>query len=207
MRRFNWPEHRVDSLAVPPRDHPAIRLALAQTIDHARAGRLAFQKQRLLDAKYHRDCCALLLWRLSVDGVGADGQIRIDGAKWETRMPERLSSEAARAIRNSSPLTRCKQSALMSKLVPDHIVPRNCVAETLIRPDWLDLDDVHAAEEFVLVHAEIAILAPTEETRLKDLDLRHKVPAAWWDAPLSEKSSLRFRRYESVGIAVTPWTP
>lgn len=207
MKRFKWPRHSADCVAMPSRDHSSIRLSLRQLLDQARAGRAAFQAKRFYDAKYHRECCALLLWRVSVDGVLASGQLRIDGAKWETRIPGRLSSEAARAIRLSPELRRRKQSSLENKLVSDHIVPRNCLAEALIRPDWVDLDDTDGAFEFILVHAEVAIISPAQNAHLKNLDLNEKMPAAWWDASFSDKEKHRFARYERAGIKVTPWEP
>jgi hypothetical protein len=162
-------------------------LVANEIVEHARVGRAAFNARRFADAKYQRDCCALLLWRLSVDGMTADGQLKLDGAKWETRLPGRLSSAAARAIRDSPELTNRSQSALVGHLEPDHIVPRNCVAEVLIRPDWLDLDDLKTTLGFLNSHAEIAVLAPRENQKLADSGLKSKMPASWWDAPLVEK--------------------
>jgi hypothetical protein len=94
---------------------------------------------------------------------------------------------------------------LVRHLEPDHIVPRNCVAEVLIRPGWLDLDDFQAALGFLNSHAEIAVLAPQENQHLADSNLKSKMPESWWDAPLGEKHALRFARYAAAKIAVTPW--
>jgi hypothetical protein len=64
------------------------------------------------------------------------------------------------------PFVLARRSALMNALSCDHIVPRSCVAEALISPAWLDLDDVPFVREFVVALAEVAILSPEENARL-----------------------------------------
>ena len=160
MKRFSWPHSKDEAVTLLPRDHPnAIRVA-DQILDHARAGRASFLKKHYIDAKFHRDNCALLIWRLAVDGVTADGQVRWDSAKYETRLPGRRSSAEARSIRESLAFATRAQSALANHVICDHITPRNCVAETLIRPDWWDIDDREGGRDFLFAHAEVAIISP-----------------------------------------------
>jgi hypothetical protein len=154
------------------------------------------------EAKYYRDFCSHLIWRLAVDGLTADGQLRWDGAKYETRLPGRLSSEAARRIRESPELAGSAQGALQNKVACDHVVPRNCVSETLIRPDWFDLEDEVSVRAFLFAHAEVAILSPDENERLDAIGLTSKMPARWWEAPAAEKVRHVFARYEDAGIVV-----
>ncbi len=115
MKRINWPRTTDVAVAVPGPTHPnAVRVA-AQIRDHARAGRTALLGGRLIEAKYHRDCCSLLLWRLSVDGLTADGQLRMDGAKYEPFLPGRLSTEEARRMRGSPELGRRARWSITSR--------------------------------------------------------------------------------------------
>jgi hypothetical protein len=76
-----------------------------------------------------------------------------------------------------------------------------------VRPGWWKPEDVAAGRDFVIAHAEVAILAPEENTLLEDAGLESRMPAEWWDAPLQEKRAVRFARYlhPSVGIHVEPW--
>lgn len=205
MKRFAWPRSKEEAIAIPPADHPHTLRVANQILDHARAGRTAFAAGRFAEAKYQRDCCSLLLWRLSVDGLTADGQLRMDAAKWETRLAGRLSSEAARRIREGADLRNRSQSALATRVAPDHIVPRNCVAEVLVRPEWLDLNDAVVANAFVISHAEIAVLSPQENAELKAKGFESRMPERWWDAEIADKALHRFGRYEAANIVVTPW--
>lgn len=209
MKRFTWPNSKDEAVALLPQDHPNVARVIGQILDHARAGQASFRKRHFIEAKFHRDSCALLIWRLAVDGITADGQVRWDSAKYETRLPGRLSSDEACSIRESLAFAKRAQSALANHVVCDHIVPRNCVAEVLIRPDWWNPDDLEGGRDFLLTHAEVAIISPGEEERLDHakLKLRSKMPGEWWDAPLRQKTALRFSRYKSedVDIVVTPW--
>ena len=207
MARLMFPRNLAPAVHALPREHPNVIRVANQIIDHARAGRAALVANRVSEAKYHCSCCGLLLWRLSVDGLTKDGQLRFDAAKYETRLPGRLSTMAARAIRDSSDLSWRAQSALENKVACDHIVPRNCVGEVLISPEWLDLEDAALAQAFILSHAEVAILSPEENEALNQRGLQSEMPQVWWDAPISGKFTHRFARYEAMGITVTPWTP
>jgi hypothetical protein len=173
-------------------------LVADQILQHARAGRAAFIKNRLIDARYHVQVCGWLLWRLGVDGLTEDGQLRWDGAKFETRLPGRWATADARRLRESPAFARRAPSALVNHLACDHILPRNCVAETLVRPDWWDLDDDVGGRAFVTSHAEVAILSAEEDTRLKDAGWESRMPEEWWDAGLEQKSAYLFARYGSV---------
>lgn len=206
MKRFAWPRVTAPAVTLVPPDHPNITRVVAQILDHARAGRGAFLVKRFTEAKYHRDCCSLLIWRLAVDGITADGQIRWDAAKYETRLPGRFSSAAARDIRESPVFKHRGQSALENHVVCDHIVPRNCVAEALVRPDWWDTDDLGAGREFVLTHAEVAIISPDEDAALAEA-FEARMPEDWWNAPLAEKGRHKLGRYAAVDpeIVVTAY--
>lgn len=205
MKRFSWPKSTDEAVVLLPRDHPNVARVTAQILDHARAGQLAFRKGYFTESKYHRDCCSLLIWRLGVDGLTANGQLRLDGAKYETRLSGRLSSDAARKVRESLQFTKRAQSALKNHVACDHIVPRNCVSETLVRPGWWEPDDLEGGRDFLLAHGDVAIISLGEDGRLDDAKLKSRMPAEWWDAPLREKATLRFSRYEweTVDIVVT----
>lgn len=203
MKRLRWGVNREPAVSLPGPDHPNTRLVVQQLLGIARAGRRALVAGRMSEAKYYRDFCSNQLWRLAVDGVTEDGQLRWDGAKYETRLPGRLSSEAARRIRESPELARSAQGALQNRVACDHVVPRNCVSEALIRPDGLDLEDEDAARAFLVAHAEVAILSPEENARLDALGLTSRMPARWWDAPAAEKVRHVLARYEDAGIVVT----
>lgn len=206
MRRYAWPRASHDATALVPADHAAFELIAGHILDHAVAGRSAFEAGSFAEAKYHRDCCGLGLWRLGVDGLTPDGQIRWDGAKYETRLPGRLSSEEARRVRESVELRGKKASALRNRLACDHIVPRNCVAEALLRPGGWVTTDREGGLQFLRAHAEVAILSLDEERRL-GLNWKEKMPAVWWDAPFQEKVMYAHSRYDAVAprITVTRW--
>ncbi len=208
MKRYSWPRITERAVRLIPPDHVVFRTVADQIVSHGRLGQQAFTDKRFVDAKYHRDVCGLLLWRLGVDGLTEDGQLKLDGAKYETRLPGRWSSGAAKEIRESSPFVGRAPGALMNHVACDHIVPRNCVAETLVRPGWWNPEDVDGGRRFIMAHAEIAVLSPGENQRLKDKDLEARMPAAWWDAPLDRKSEFRFARYEAVEprIEVNRWS-
>jgi hypothetical protein len=92
-----------EAVSLLPPDHPNVARVTSQILDHARAGEEEFSVRRMTEAKFDRDCCGLLIWRLAVDGLTADGQLRWDATKYETRLARRLSSKAAREIRESPP--------------------------------------------------------------------------------------------------------
>ncbi|HMY18436.1 MAG TPA: hypothetical protein PKA58_19050 [Polyangium sp.] len=202
MKCFKWPPTKDEAVALIPRDHPNVVRVVGQILEHGRAGQACFRRGRFIEAKFHRDCCALLIWRLAVDGITADGQVRWDSAKYETRLPGRLSSEEARSIRESLAFADRAQSALENHVACDHIVPRKCVAETLVRPHWWDPDDLESGRDFVITHAEVAIISPFEDKRLDDAKLRSKMPTDWWNASLKDKAALRFSRYRSDGVNI-----
>ena len=203
--RIRWPQLRDPAVSLPGPDHPNTIRVAGHIIDHARAGRKALAAAQMSEAKYHRDFCSWLLWRLGVDGITSDGQLRYDAAKYETRLPGRLSTEAARAVRESPSFARRAQGALGIHVACDHIVPRNCVAEALISPGWIDLDDEAVARAFVITHAEVAILSPEENLRLQKAGWESDIPDVWWNAPIQEKQEHRMARYEAIGLVVTPW--
>lgn len=205
MKGFDWPRNVDQAVAVPNADHPHVIRVTEQILAHARVGRAAFQAGRMSDAKYERDYCSLLLWRLSADGLTADGQLKIDGAKWETRIPGRLSSAAARSIRESSDMRDRSQSAFMNLLIPDHVVPRNRLVEILIRPDGVDLDDQAAARAFLVAHAEIAVISPKENEKLKDRGFESRMPEEWWSGSFAEKLERRLARYKVAQITLARW--
>lgn len=207
MKRFDWPRASHDAIALVPGDHAAVTLIAGHILDHAVAGRSAFETGRVAEAKYHRDCCGLLLWRLGVDGLTPDGQIRWDGAKYETRLPGRLSSKDARDVRESAEFRNKVASSLETHVACDHIVPRNCIAEALIRPGGWDTADRDSGLQFLRDHAEVAILSLDEDRRLS-VNWKEKMPAAWWDAPFREKVEHAHSRYEAVEprVVVTRWT-
>lgn len=190
-----------------PNEHAAMRLIAGHILDYAVAGQRAVAEKRLVEAKYYRDCCGQLIWRLGVDGLTASGQLRWDGAKYETRIPGRLSSESARAIRDSSKFSGQPPSALMNHLACEHIVPKSCLAGALVQPGGWDPCDRETGMKFLFAHAEVAILSPEEDARLKGR-WKQDMPDEWWLAPLAERASLRFSRYQAVSpqIVVTPWT-
>jgi len=181
-----------------PHDHPCYIQTVNHLLEIARLGRQAFIDNRYIEAKYYRDVIGLQLWRLSVDGLTASGQVRFDSTKYETRIAGRLSSAEARNIRESSEFANKAQGSLRNHVACDHIVPRNCVAETLIRPEWWDIEDSDSGYEFIFRHADVAIISPTENKRLKDNGLESNMPQEWWDAELHNKSTHRLSRYESV---------
>ena len=207
MKRFLWPLVTASAVRLMPPDHPNIVRVVGHILDHARAGQHAFASGKLIDAKYHRDCCGWLIWRLAVDGLTQDGQVRWDGAKYETKLPGRLSSAAARSIRVAARFANKKAAALENHVRCDHVVPRNCVAEVLVRPGWWQPHDEDAGRRFILSHAEVAILSPEENERLHAARLDSKMPAVWWDAPLGEKGEFARSRYEAVDpkIDVSRW--
>ncbi len=60
---------------------------------------------------------------------------------------------------------RRAQGALANHLACDHVVPRNCVAEALIRDEWIDLGGADACQELIPTHAEVAILVGIAPSR------------------------------------------
>jgi hypothetical protein len=203
VRRLNWGVNRNPAVALPGPDHPNTRLVTALILNCAKMGRAALARNWPSEAKYYRDLCSQLIWRLAVDGTTCDGQLRWDGAKYETRLRGRLSSEAARKIRESPEFVRAVQGALENRVACDHVVPRNCVAEALIRPDWFDLEDEEAVQTFLVAHAGIAVLSPEENFRLDRLGLTSRMPVCWWDASAADKPRHVFARYEAAGIVVS----
>lgn len=95
MVRVDWRQAREPAVALPGRDHPNTIRVADHVLDRARAGRFALERGRLTEAKYHRDNCSVLPWRLGVDGLTGDGQLRFDAAKYETRVSWLLASEAS----------------------------------------------------------------------------------------------------------------
>lgn len=162
MERFSWPRITKPAVMLIPHDHPCYIQTVNHLLEMARLGRQAFINNRYIEAKYCRDVIGLLLWRLSVDGLTASGQIRFDSTKYETRLAGRLSSAEARSIRESAEFTNKAQGSLRNHVACDHIVPRNCVAETLIRPEWWDAEDRQSGLEFISRHADVAIISLKE---------------------------------------------
>jgi len=207
MNDFIWPTVRdpVVSLLLP--DHPCMLLTLAQILDHARAGRMALKADRIVEAKYYCECCAERLWRLGVDGLTEKGEVRWNAAKYEVRLPGRLSSAAARHIRGLKANVERAQSFFEKKLKCEHIVPRRCVPDALICSDSWDLEDEEGGRQFLLAHGKVAIITPPEDERLTSAGFKRTMPREWWAAPLAEKANLVLLRYERCNppIVVTPW--
>lgn len=114
--------------------------------------------------------------------VTSDGQLRCDGAKYETRLPGRLSSAVARVIRESPELRNRAQGGLQNHVACDHIVPRNCVAEAPISPEGIPHDAPAFAPDFIIAHADVAILSSEVDLRLRRAGWQSDIPASWWEA-------------------------
>ena len=84
MRGFAWPRNVDQAVAMPNADHPHVVRVAEQILAHARVGRAAFLAGRMSDAKYERDYCSLLLWRLSADGLTGryQGSCRLSHRVW-----------------------------------------------------------------------------------------------------------------------------
>ena len=189
-----------------PRGHPLLTSIVDDMLQRARDARRTLEQQPDADVRYYRCYLKERLWRIDIDGILPDGSLCWEGTKYETRVRERMSSQAAREVREGARFKSRSPRALMNHLCCDHIVPRSCVADVLIYPAYgLDLDDVPAARNFVLDHAEVAIIHSNENSSLKAADLESKMSQPWWDAPLHEKARLRMCRYDQVSLSVQPW--